>query len=665
MIVQERGHWKTIPAPDDRQSRASAAVGGLDELEQEALQFLLMDAVNGGSMVEDIAESEFEEVPVPIEEWVNDPYYFGETADTLYPKLKEDMVKIFSGDFHEIICTGSIGWGKDYFSTACLVRVLYELNCYKDPGRSLGLGAGDLVHIVIVSRTVEHAKRVPFTGLKQKLLLCDWFKGRFKITDEHIKFPGKNIFVVGAASSEASALGYNVYAGLMDEGNFMGKVKASHKAVTAGNAPDRAQLIYDGLVRRVKSRYQAAGLTGYMFMISSKRTTEDFTERRVKEAVAKGQDGGMYVMDYATWDVKPPYVDHPENYDWRRGYVSQAEGKVRVLEPDEEDPEEGIVFTFPDEYLPEFERDPAGAARDVAGIATDSLSPFISKRKKILEMMDHDLPQLFGVREWDMTSPLKINWSDVRTLNARNEYVPLYHPNNPRHVHIDLSKNQCATGFTVAHQTGITEVKRRDPETQQWVIEEAPSFQIDGSLRIVAPSAGEIDHETVREIVYRLIEGGMPIMSVSMDLWMSVPNEQQFKKKGLRTQVISTVRKIEPYLEGRNVIYEDRVKSPYHPQLLDELARIELEIKGLTKRIVAPPGVTKDLADSFAGAIYYLSQHARGGVVLAPSKGVKAEAAPGNGPRWVNGDPVWDDEQGYDVPGDDKKDGDLNLWIIS
>jgi len=662
VIVQERGRWKTRRTQKERRKIASSALDNLSAEERHAAEVMVSQLMSQGhSPVADAAaQSEWEEIPLPPRQWVNDKHYVGDTADTLYPILKNDLVRLFEGNYSEVLLTGSIGWGKDYFGTLALMRVLYELNCYKNPARSLGLGAGEKIHIVIVSRTAEHARRVGFTGLKQKLALSPWFKGRYKETEDHIKFPGKDIFIVGAASSEASALGFNVYAALVDEVNFHGTVTQKHKKASAGGATlDRAQMIYDGLVRRVKSRYQAADAKGMVFLVSSKRTTTDFTERRIKEAIAKDHAEGMFVLDYATWDVRPEAFI---NQTWHTGVVNTTEGKVRVLSPDEEPAEGDLAFDFPDSYLMEFERDPAGAARDVAGIATDAFSPFISARGLIVEMFDPRLEQVFAYREWECGRPLPIRWSAVTTINARNEKIPLYNSSSPRHVHLDLSKNQCATGFTMAHQTGMIEMKRTDEETGMETIEEVPTFQVDAVLRIVAPAAGEIDHEMVRDVVWRLIEGGFNIRSVSMDLWMSTPNEQQFKKKGLRTEVISTVRKMEPYIEARNLIYEGRVTSPQHDGLLDELARIELEERGLTRRVIAPPGVTKDLADSFAGALYYLSKNTKGGVVLAPSRAHQASPQ-FEGPRWTDdGDVQWEDERGFDS--DDSKGGD-GAWIIT
>jgi len=562
----------------------------------------------------------------------------------------------------------STRWGKDFFSTTCMVRLLYELCCLRDPAQSMGLGAGESIHVVPISRTTAQARRIVFGGIASKLNLAPWWRGRFKETLDYIEFPEKKITIVGGASSDASALGLNVYTALVDEGNFMGVVKASEAAKSAGGKThDRAQMICDALVRRIQGTYRHSGVKGMLFLISSKRATDDFTERRIREHIKQGTTNGVFVRDYATWHVRPgPY----ENQNWYRCSVSAAEGRCRILEEDETPPEDAIVFTFPEDFKSEFERDPAGATRDIAGIATDTYAPFIANRPAIESMFDEHRPQVFAKREWDMaTGTLDINWEDTITLNARGEKVPVCCSAASRHVHIDLSKNMCATGFNLCHQAGSIEVVRTDAMGQK-SIEEAPVFHIDGMLRIIAGNANEIDHSDVRALIYRLNEGGFNIRSVSMDHWMSVPNMQLLKKHGFKVEELSTVKKIDPFDCARSALYEGRIQAPPHAQLGDELRSLELDPKRPHDRpkVIVQPGHTKDLADAWAGGIYYLSINAKGGVLLAPSLGA-SEAPSNKSHQWGrDGEILFADEEGYENwdSGNEKRSDDpwAQAWFV-
>ena len=663
MIVQEAGRWRSLATEDEVQSEIDEIVGKMDAEEIAALEEVLKEmGVSGVSQIADTcAELEWDEVPIPIEEWLNSYHHVGDLKDSIYPVLKQDMIELFNGNYHEVILTGSTRWGKDFFSTTCMVRLLYELCCLRDPAQSMGLGAGETIHVVPISKTAHHARRIVFGGIASKLALAPWWKGRYKETMDYISFPEKDIEMIGGASSDAAALGLNVYTALVDEGNFMGKVRASEAAKSAGGkTSDRAQMICDALVRRIQGTYRHSAVKGMLFLISSKRATDDFTERRIREHIKNGTTSGVFVRDYATWHVRPDPFKHQK---WYRCSVSAAEGRCRILEDDETPPEDALVFEFPEDFKSEFERDPAGATRDIAGIATDTYAPFIANRSAIEGMFDEHSVQVFGSREWDMgTGPLKINWEDVITKNARGERVPICCANAPRHVHIDLSKNFCATGFNLCHQAGMMEVVRTDEMGKKY-IEEAPVFHIDGMLRIIAGQANEIDHGEVRGLIYRLNEGGFNIRSVSLDHWMSVPNMQLLKKQGFRVQELSTVKKIDPYDCARGALYEGRIRCPTHNLLQDELRSLELDPRRPHERpkVVVQAGHTKDLADAWAGGIYYLSTHHRGGVLLAPTMGGSAPAMPTQKHQWKGGEPLFADEEGY---GDweDKKSGGGDPW---
>jgi hypothetical protein len=234
----------------------------------------------------------------------------------------------------------------------------------------------------------------------------------------------------------------------------------------------------------------------------------------------------------------------------------------------------------------------------------------------------------------------------------------------------------CATGFNMLHQAGTTQVVRID-ETGKKSIEEAPVFHIDCMLRVIAGSANEIDHSELRGLIYRLNEGGFHIRSVSMDHWMSVPNMQLLKKQGFRVAEISTWKKIDPYDTARSALYESRISAPPHEKLADELRALELDPKRPhdKPRVICPHGGTKDLADAWAGGIYYVATNATTGIALAPTQGayvdpteaVHSRAGYGANYLWKSGDIHYTDEEGYggsEDGGEGGVDPSTQAWII-
>ena len=131
---------------------------------------------------------------------------------------------------------------------------------------------------------------------------------------------------------------------------------------------------------------------------------------------------------------------------------------------------------------------------------------------------------------------------------------------------------------------------------------------------------------------------------------MSVPNQQLLKKHGFRVEEISTVKKIDPFDTARSALYEGRIRAPSHPQLADELRSLELDPKRPHDRpkVIVQPGHTKDLADAWAGGIYFLASNSKSGIMLAPSLG-SSEIPSGGSHQWGrDGELLFADEEGYE-----------------
>ena len=644
MISYSNGRFRSHRPVEEARALIAAEVANLSDEERAALDVLIQElATQQNQEVMDAAERlEWDPdtgPPVPISQWVNDEYYLGETARTLWPKLKEDMIEFFEGDYAECILTGSTRWGKDYFSTTALLRIIYELYCLKRPTDTLGLGRGETIHIVPISHTKEAAQRVVFKGIVAKMALSPFWKGRYEFTKEEIRFPGKDIVIIAGGSSEGAALGLNVWAALMDEGNFFAKQRKGHQTA-GGGKEDKSEGIYDSLRRRIRGTYAAKGLRGRLIMISSKKSIHDFTERRLREAM-KDEDNSVFCRDYATWDVRPGAF---QGQKWWRAAVSQKIGRVRVLEDHEQPEDHEIWFRFPDEYHKEFLNDPAGAARDIAGIALESFRPFFSNREAINDMQRPERAHPFHIYEWDTSREINPIWQNLVMNNVHGDPVPRCCPNAHRHCHMDLSKNKDATGFCIGHVAGETEVSRLDPTTHERVKSEAPLIHIDLCLRIMPPHAGEIEHELVRGLIYALRAGGLPLRSVSADRWMGLPNLQLISKHGFKTEEISTQRNLDPYLAAQGAMYERRIETPVYPFLAKELRELELNEQGT--KVDHPKTGSKDLADAFAATVYYLSKNWQSIGIGSVSKGALTleTGVPGMAVPTADGNFRWPDE---------------------
>lgn len=558
---------------------------------------------------------EWSQKPVSIEQFVTDTYYLGNTCDTLYPQLKKDLTELFQdGTYREVVFTGSIGWGKTFAASIGVCYMLHLLGCMRDPHRSFGIAANSNISIVCLSVNEILATKVAYENIATKIEASPWFQEHFpfKKTKKELRFPRK-VWVAARATTDSSVLGLNVIGGLLDETNFMHKSQS--KDDPRFNLDGQAQNLYNAMQRRMKSRFERKGqLPGILFVVSSKQTEDDFTARRVRESAG---DPTIFIRDYALWDVKPREYYSGE---WFHVLVGNESSPTRILR-DEEDPKivsrsmgEGcIMLPIPEEHRMDFERDLDGSVRDLAGVATVAVSPYISQREAIEEAINHTRVHPFTSESWDPTQPGRFLWEKMISMQSERDYGdtftainrPVLNPHAPRHIHIDPSLRGDCTGFCMGHIGGWRDVKRRADDGAHYA-ERAPIIIVDAVLRIVPPVGGEIQLGDLRRLIYQLTEKGYLVTKVTMDSWQSAEAIQKLQQKGYNAEVLSVDRTMSPYEVLKEALYDRRVELYDYPPLIRELR--ELEHDRVKRKVDHPARGSKDVADALAGIAFSLTE---------------------------------------------------------
>ena len=542
-----------------------------------------MEAGGKSELVKVTKELHYDREPVSVRQFFEDDYYMGK-AVSVYPVLMRDLEELFAGDYHEVILGGAIGYGKTYLATLIVIRMVYECLCLRDPATAYGLAPGSKIHFVNVSINEKVAKEVVFDSIGSKLRLSPYFiRSGYKDIQAGISFP-KNVHVLGGTASSSNIIGTNAFGGIMDEANFMVSEK---NAATAEGGDDKASALYHNIIRRMKSRFLHAGrLPGKLVIVSSKRTKEDFTEKRVRQSLA---DPNVFYREYATWDVNRSAYSSATF----QVFVGNEIHRSRILtgtEASSEIPEGCRVIEVPEDYRSDFEADIESAIRDDAGFATVVVEPFITQREKLHQMVDPAFIHPFQLHEYESGAPYRGLWPalfDMRT------HRPLCCPHAKRHVHVDASLNSCNTGFVVSHVCGSKIVERR--EGLQVFKKQVPIIRFDVTLRIVPPRDGEIIQDNLVSLVLMLTKLGMPIRSVSMDRWQYVGLKQSLEREGYETEIRSC-HNAGPYDLFKQGIYEGRVLMYDYPILQKELRELQKNHKN--NRVEKPPGGFKDVADA-------------------------------------------------------------------
>jgi hypothetical protein len=612
MIYFEEGHWRSVRTPTETEGLLEHEVSNLTPEELAAVQAILGDfdiEGSGPTILNALGDMEWVRSPVDIETFCMDPYYLGNTCDTVYSSWLEALKDLQEGRYREAIFTGAIGTGKTFAASIGLCRLLYELSCMRDPQRSFGLAARSNISIVCVSVNEMLATKVAYENIATKIEASPYFQENFAFekTKKELRFP-HHIWVAARASNDGSVLGLNVIGGLLDEVNFM--PRASKNQDPRFNLQDRSEVLYNAMVRRMKSRFERRGrLPGTLFVVSSKQTNDDFTAKRIKESVA---DPSVFVRDFGLWDVKP---EHYTGGEWFHVVVGNEQAPSRLLEADEDPlivkdslPEDCVMIEVPEDFRDDFEADLEGSIRDLAGVATVTISPYIQNRVKIVEAVTPGLKHPFSVEEWDPSQAGQFYWSKMVRPDANYEGInrPIINPHAPRHIHIDPSLRGDATGFCMGHVSGWRQVIRKDDEGGKFP-ERAPEITIDLILRIVPPAGGEIILGDVRKLVYQLSARGYMITCVSIDSWNSADAIQKLNQRGFNAILLSVDRTVAPYDLTKTALYENRLKIYDYPILLKELR--ELEHDRVKRKIDHPVRGSKDCSDALAGVVFTLTEN--------------------------------------------------------
>jgi len=631
-------------------------------------------------------ESVYRWQPVSMEEFLFDEYYLGASTTTLYDAWASDLEELFStSGIREVILAGSIGIGKTLVGSISVCRILYELSCLSNPQLTFGLGPGSEMVVSTISKSLYLARTVLKTAVEEKLKLSPYFMENFAPLNgfggEHTKFPMSLNLAIGSFQSDR-VLGQNVFAGIMDEANFADPTK-KRQIGTGGTGQrgvamyDRAEKVFAGLVRRIKSRFQKAGgdFPGFMILLSSANTIGGFIDRRIKEAY---DDPSVFVREYAQWDVRPKRYYTGIKFKVIIGSTAMRSQIVHPDDADEIDAEwveqqGGSVIDVPMEYWSDFERDLEGSIRDIAGINTSAICPYFSRTETIKACRSPLLSHPFTVQVYRYGSPGSFMWSRMvdkktRTLKGQfeEEYsIPKLNPACFRWIHIDAALSGDCLGIAMGHCDRMVEVTRRNEDGEEFS-DIAPNIIMDLVLRVQPPNGEQIFLADIRRLIYELHAHGFPIVGVSMDQFQSADSLQQFKARGLNSKLISVDRTTEAYDGLRAAMYEKRFWIYEYTPFETELMALEYDPdKG---KIDHPVGGQKDVADAVAGVVQGLTELVRRLPIAGP--GVDKAKPADNEMGWVNPGGLIPVDDDFDIDsvreeyGDDEEFSGVGLFPI-
>ena len=568
MNVKDGAYWKTVRTADEQRKRVSEKRVGLSTDELEMVFRLLTDPGNvRGEAFSLLRSLEYEETPVPPDQFLEDPYFFGELGKDLYPWIKRDIPRFFQEGFEQAVLTGAQRTGKDTFAHCALAYLIYLIQCMREPATSYGLAKGSSIYIVLMSATQDLAKEVVFSQLVEKMRQSPWFaKLKRKELSDEIRFP-KGLVIKGAESADTGVVGLNTCAVVIDEANLGRKIRAVHEA---RQGKDRMETIYQAIRRRVKTTFFRQGIPPtLLFVIGSRRYPSDFVDRRIQQLA--GDEKAM-IVDMPLWEAKGRDKFSEKSF---RVVIGNETVPSKVLAEGEAVPLGMKTIDVPDDFKTDFEGDCDGALRDIGGVSVRTLVPFFANQDLLRGVVDESRSHPCDVEVWRAGTEMRVDW-DKLVVVRDGRVVPIMSPEKPRYVAIDLGRVRNPTGFCVGYVRGYKTVEK--PAADGAVhAENLPVFVVEFALRISPEPGIEVRFSQIRDLIFEFIQKGIPIKYAAFDHWQSDNFVELLRDQGIEATQIKT--DIKAYDVLKAAIYEGRVKCyPYKP-LLDELTMLEYDAK--------------------------------------------------------------------------------------
>lgn len=586
-------------------NNAKSYIDNLNAEELEVFKSISEQAKSGNTnLLNELYSIDYEEIPVTIDQFLEDDRYLGlvyNQGKLIYPFWRQTLRKIFhenADNAFEIIFTGCIGSGKTTIATIGMLYLIYRTMCLRDPQKFYGLAANSPIAFACMNLTLELANSGMYTTIVEAMKMSPWFQERVDIRgkyDYSVQLP-KNLQLT-CASQTQHTIGKNILGSILDELNFSNAPKGSKNSVID---------MYNNIRRRLESRFLKQGrIPGFLFMVSSKNNELSFLEQYID--TIRGNKTAL-IIDKAIYEIKPPETYMGPRFSVAVGDKTKAS---RILD-DSEDAEMlrsmGYkIIHVPIEYRTAFEQDINEALKDIAGESSVTTNKLIPYAGKIESTINHNRRSPFMVDEiiLDLNSPDEIKdfLDDIRIL--KNDI------HIPRFLHCDLGLKNDRTGLSMVHSDTQTSVERYTMDGKILSLIEQHYVQ-DFSIGIKASAGSEVPIYKIRNFILWLATSlGLHIQLVSFDGYQSSDSLQLLKIAGIDTKLVSVDRTVDPYMNLKACILENRLELYNYPLLTRELYDIEYDPR-LNKVDHTLTG-SKDIADSLCAALwdaqeYYTSQ---------------------------------------------------------
>lgn len=589
---------------------------GLSDAEKQAVLKILQEYSDNGTSdtYNDILYSDYDEIPVSIDEFLHNPSYLGkglineEGKFTVYPYWVDTLKKIFPDPlqpsrYNTLALTGAIGLGKSFEAVLCCLYELYRMLCLKDPYLYYGLQPIDKITFALMNITLDAAQGVAWDKLQQLVQSSEWFMNHGTVSKgmNPVWKPEKKIELI-CGSQSRHIIGRAVFFAFFDEVSFQPNMDV-------GKQKEKAKNLVNTAAARMQSRFMKGEYNPTLLVLaSSKRTEQSYMETFI-QGKKQRESKTTYIVDEPQWMIRTD-KDSERKFKVAVGskYLSSE-----VLPLELTDAELDAVrnrgyqiIDVPMGYYENFIEDIDIALTDIAGISTTSSNRYISgPRLAAIEKTTYQNAFTKEIIEVGNASDDKAQYSDFFDVSR----IPQEIKSKPLYVHLDMSISGDKTGIG-----GVFVIGKKQPTPEQPVSKDL-ILRAGFNVSVKAPKGYQVSFEKNRQFIRWLKQQGFNIKGVSSDTFQSADFQQILKAEKFNAEIISVDRVdsdhiCKPYQYLRNAIYEERFECYTTTLLKEELIGLERD-NNSGKIDHSTSGInSKDSADAICGATWNAAQHA-------------------------------------------------------
>lgn len=514
---------------------------------------------------------------------------------------------------HTYISDGIINHntGKSTAGVYLMVRFLYELSCYNNIHKHLGLRMDTSALVLLLfCITKKQIKNTTFKKLKETIDDIPYFKEHFpryeRVNDE-LRFP-KNVLVL-YGSGTGDALGLDLACSLVDEANFFSDA--------SGNSTDMSEVadLHRSLIARQESRFMSNGKNRALsIVVSSSTYSSGYTEELKKRSLT---DPTIKYYRARLWDVRPKGTYSSEVFyvfcgndkvdpfiindvmDLSARLNARVNPNMSIKEAISLLPNDlrVLVDDVPIDFRRQYDVNLLKSIQDVSGFSIQGTGGLFNNRAVFDACIDYSLPVLFTKNEFVIETQ---NDSPQNSIMYYLSGVPFSHPECPRFVHVDLSLSTDTTGISCCYKYGEKEV--------DGVLR--PVYYYDFCIRILPPPPPKkISIARVEEfIMYMRDRLHITFGMISYDSFQSSSSQQHLQELGFPIRTQSVDRTDKAYLFFVDQMFLGTVKFNLQFANVIEHELFNLQHNRQKHKVDhildTAHGYTKDVCDAVVGSLY-------------------------------------------------------------